>query len=250
MPSIGEIRKSQDIGKKGHYKCIWQACELCGLERWVKCTRISLRCTHCKDRVHFNMSTEPPKPGETRRAQEIGKTGRSKYIWQGCSGCGKQRWIKIVHGTPESLFCRACSQKGHLGANWKGGKGVKNGGGYIQIWLSQDDLLYPMTTKGSRILEHRLVMARYLGRCLESWEVVHHKNGIKDDNRIENLHLINGEEGHNTELNKEIKNLERQLQRKQEAIEEFLTIDPDWAEGYKEGLEKGFALARFIDSHT
>lgn len=50
--------------------------------------------------------------------------------------------------------------------------------GYVRVWVD-----------GRRIFEHRHVMEQMLGRQLVNGENVHHINGVRDDNRPENLEL-------------------------------------------------------------
>jgi len=131
--------------------------------------------------------------GEIKRSYQIGRRGHARYIWLACPDCNKTRWVQIIGNKPTSQRCHRCAMlqrnlRGIRNPRWTGGK-VRTYSGYIQVKLLPDDFFYSMADHDSYVREHRLVMAKHLGRCLQSWEHVHHKNGIKDDNRIENLKL-------------------------------------------------------------
>jgi hypothetical protein len=83
-----------------------------------------------------------------------------------------------------ALKNRSLAKKGKRSSNWKGGKHTDKFG-YVQVWKPE----HPNARMGGYIHEHRLVMSEKLGRPLERYENVHHINGKRDDNRLENLEL-------------------------------------------------------------
>lgn len=113
-------------------------------------------------------------------------------------------WNKGIPCSEKQKKAIGDANRGSNNYRWKGGKSTSNG--YIII----------LQPNGEYIREHRLVMAKHLGRPLKSWEIVHHINGVKTDNRIENLELllatdhqiITALEKENKRLREKIKNLE------------------------------------------
>ena len=136
-----------------------------------------------------------PEIGEIKKGKDVGKPTFACLIWLACEICGKQRWVNLYK---MSIRCNHCTRIGIPRArlekswHWKGGWINKHG--YRLIKLSPEDFFFPMAQKSGDVLEHRLVMAKHLGRCLQSWELVHHKRGVaKNDNRIEGLQLVSDE---------------------------------------------------------
>lgn len=91
---------------------------------------------------------------------------------------GKRLSIKTRRKISEAI-------RGKKHGNWKGGR-IRDSQGYIRVMKPG----HPHAQSKGYVMEHRLVMEEMLGRPLEPWELVHHKNKIKDDNRSENLELV------------------------------------------------------------
>lgn len=87
-------------------------------------------------------------------------------------------------GTVSCGCYRGENLRGENHPNWRGGR-VFNMGGYALLWVPE----HPAGNGRGYVFEHRLVMEEKIGRYLLPHENVHHINGIKGDNRPENLEL-------------------------------------------------------------
>ena len=178
-----------------------------------------------------------PRLGEIRRASEIGRrvechpTSRKtikgqRYIWHACVDCGKERWVVFRSNKPASQQCKRCHiltlrRFGSDNKMWAGGRCVAGRRHqYISIKVYTDDFFYSMADNRGYVLEHRLVMAKHLGRCLHRWELVHHRNGVYLDNRIENLQLISGDRHRQITL---LENRIRHLEARNKELREKLS---------------------------
>lgn len=118
-------------------------------------------------------------------AEALGVT--QKVVW---------RFMKN-HGIKARVACKR-NQQGENNSFWKGGRRI-NEQGYVEIYMPS----YPKAKPNGYVREHILVAEQMLGRPLVFFgmrdsrtEVVHHINGIKTDNRPENLLVLCVNEHH------------------------------------------------------
>jgi hypothetical protein len=113
-----------------------------------------------------------------------------EYRFKKCGYTARKRFspeYKKLLSLKKNLFISKQNPDLRRGKNapcWKGGRKISSG--YVFIWKPD----YPKSDCNGYVSEHRYVMEKHLGRYLTDNETVHHKNGIKDDNRLENLELL------------------------------------------------------------
>ena len=132
-------------------------------------------CKHCKQDFAFD------RKNRKYCSLKCAAAARQEEKTYSCKQCGEQ-FKDRGHGKTERIYCsRRCANMARPGER----RFRDKRSGYV--------IAYP--NGGPSQLEHRLVMEQMLGRKLRRGETVHHKNGIRHDNRPENLELWSGNHG-------------------------------------------------------
>jgi hypothetical protein len=113
---------------------------------------------------------------------------RRNQVGRPCRVCGQEIRLRpsAAARTLCSVGCRAeAATRSGVGRRHNGKAVLQDGNGYLRVYAPG----HSTAMSNGWAMEHRYVMAEALRRPLYAGENVHHKNGIRTDNRLENLEL-------------------------------------------------------------
>lgn len=151
-----------DSVPRGRKLCIREGCEASNVGRGL-----------CNKHYYRAMKGKDPLPPRI----QMKYTG--ECIVDGCVKPDKNRGLCCMHSRRKRVHGDV-----HMRLRPEGGNGYTKEG-YRMVSRKG----HPNATAAGQVFEHRWLMAQYLGRPLRADENIHHKNGVLDDNRLENLEL-------------------------------------------------------------
>lgn len=144
---------------------------------------VTINCKHCT--APFQVTPAWVRNG---RRSFCSKTCHRKY-WTPKTRTGKRH--SVESRAKMSAHCPPRAMQNS--SQWKGGR-FKSSQGYVSVMVEalppESLAMARAMTARQYILEHRIVAAMTARRPVLKSEIVHHKNGIKDDNRPENLEIV------------------------------------------------------------
>lgn len=144
--------------------------------KWKKSSLIDMTCVMCGAPFQEYPSIAHRRKVCSKKCQYALKKKLAEEVRK-CAWCGKD--FTTSRYQPNQHCSKSCGMHTRTAkisdmAGWK----LQHRTGYVITSI-----------KGRTVMQHRIVMEQHLGRELKDYETVHHRNGVRSDNRIENLEL-------------------------------------------------------------